>query len=83
MERKIIVISVEEFLYFLHPLSQRLEKIEKLLSTKSNSIESIYTDTQAAKFLKMSTKKLQHLRNARKSGFIHVDGGRKIAYTHE
>lgn len=83
MDNKVIVISVEEFLNILNPLSQRLGKIESLLMSNSTTVNSLYTDTQAAKFLKVSTKKLQHLRNARKIGFIREDGGRKITYTHE
>jgi|JI10StandDraft_1071094.scaffolds.fasta_scaffold67698_6 predicted subunit of tRNA(5-methylaminomethyl-2-thiouridylate) methyltransferase len=80
---KVIVISVEEFLNILNPLFQRLDHFESLLSQKFSIVNSTYSDAEAAKYLNMSTKKLQHLRNARKIGFIREDGGRKITYKHE
>ena len=80
---KVIVTSEAEFLNFLNPLLQRLDKIEAMLYKGSDNSNSTYTDAEAAKFLKMSTKKLQHLRNERKIGFIREDGGRKITYKHE
>ncbi len=80
---KVIVISVEEFLSILNPLFQRIDHFESLLSQKSSTVNSIYSDADAAKYLNMSTKKLQHLRNSRKIGFIREDGGRKITYKHE
>ncbi|MES2514734.1 MAG: helix-turn-helix domain-containing protein [Bacteroidota bacterium] len=83
MENRVIVISEMDFLNSLKPLLQRLDKIETMLSQNSAEVNSTYSDAQAAEFLKMSTKKLQHLRNARKISFIREDGGRKITYTHE
>ena len=80
---KVIVTSEEEFINILNPLLQRLDKIEAMLSKGSDNSSSTYTDAEAAKFLKMSTKKLQHLRNERKIGFIREDGGRKITYKYE
>lgn len=81
---KVIVTSEAEFINFLNPLLQRLDKIEAILSTRgSDNSCATYTDAEASKFLKMSTKKLQHLRNERKIGFIREDGGRKITYKHE
>lgn len=45
--------------------------------------KKIYSDVEAAEYLRMSIKKLQLLRNARKIGYIREDGGRKILYRHE
>jgi len=83
MDNKVIVISPLEFSEFLQPILQKLEKMEALLLNKSSDNKAIYSDAEAAKFLKCSTKKLQSLRNAREIGFIRENGGRKILYKHE
>lgn len=83
-ESKIIVISESAFISsFLQPIQKRLEYLEALLVKISTSKDSIYSDKAAAAFLQMSTKKLQHLRNERKIGFIREEGARKITYRHE
>lgn len=83
-ESKIIVISEAAFVSsFLQPIQKRFEYLEDLLLKISTSKESVYSDKAAAAFLKMSTKKLQHLRNERKISFIREDGGRKVTYKHE
>ena len=83
MENKVIVISESEFFGFLNPLIQRLDKMETLLLKNDMKNMPIYSELEASKYLKVSTKKLQLLRNARKIGFIREDGGRKISYKHE
>lgn len=83
MENRVIVISESAFFNFLNPVLQRLEKIEAILSKSTDTINSTYSEADASKFLNVSSKKLQQLRNARKIGFIREDGGRKILYKHE
>ncbi len=67
---KVIVICESQFLNLFNPVIQRLDNIESLLSQKFSIVNSTYSDGEAARNLNMSTKKLQHLRNARKIGFI-------------
>jgi excisionase family DNA binding protein len=62
---------------------QKLEKLEAYLYKKESKNNPVYSDAEAAEFLKCSTKKLQNLRNAREIGFIRENGGRKILYKHE
>lgn len=83
MENKIIVISPTELSQFLHPLLQKLEKIEAHLSGNSSKNKTVFSDAEAADFLKCSKKKLQNLRNSREIGFIRENGGRKILYKYE
>lgn len=80
MDNKVIVISAGELSQFLQPIMQRLEKIEAFLYKKDTKSNAIFSDVEAAEFLKCSTKKLQNLRNAREIGFIRENGGRKILY---
>ena len=83
MDNKVIVISSEEFTQFLQPILQKLEKIEAYLSTNNARGHPVFSDAEAAEFLKCSKKKLQGLRNKREIGFIRENGGRKILYKHE
>ena len=80
MENKVIVISPNEFSAFLQPILQRLEKMEAYLYRKDSNNKAVFSDAEAAEFLKCSTKKLQNLRNNREIGFIRENGGRKILY---
>lgn len=80
MDNKVIVISSNEFTEFLRPIMERLEKMEAYLYKKDTQINAVYSDAEAAEFLKCSTKKLQSLRNSRAIGFIRENGGRKILY---
>jgi len=80
MENKVIVISPDELAQFLQPILQRLEKIETYLYREDTKSKSVFTEAEAAEFLKCSTKKLQNLRNARKIGFIRENNGRKVLF---
>ncbi len=83
METKIIVISTEEFAEMLHPISNQLKNIEAFFLGENQKSDKVYSDKEAAFFLKCSTKKLQSLRNKRMIGFIRENGGRKILYKHD
>ena len=83
MENKVILISPGELTQFLQPILQRMEKIEAYLYANNARGHPVYSDAEAAEFLKCSKKKLQNLRNAREIGFIRENGGRKILYKHE
>lgn len=83
MDNKVIVISSNEFTEFLSPIMERLEKMEAYLYKKDTQKNAVYSDAEAAEFLKCSTKKLQNLRNTREIGFIRENGGRKILYKYE
>ena len=84
MENKVIVISSpQDFSEFIQPILQKLEKMEALLLNKNGDHKAVFSDAEAAKFLKCSTKKLQGLRNSREIGFIRENGGRKILYKYE
>ncbi len=80
MDNKVIVISSNELTEFLRPILERLEKMEACLQQKTVKNNQMYSDVEAAEFLRCSTKKLQNLRNAREIGFIRENGGRKILY---
>lgn len=80
MENKVVVISTGELTQFLQPIIQRLEKIEAFLYKKDTKSNAVFSNREAAEFLKCSTKKLQNLRNTRAIGFIRENGGRKILY---
>ncbi len=81
---KVIVIGATEFLNLLEPLFYRLDKMESImLNTGASGRSLIYSEFEASKFLKVSTKKLQLLRNARKISFIREDGGRRVLYKSE
>jgi excisionase family DNA binding protein len=83
MDNKVIVISSPEFIEFLRPILERLGKIEAHLSKNNSKNTAVFSDAEAAEFLKCSTKKLQNLRNTREIGFIRENGGRKILYKYE
>lgn len=83
MDNKVIVISPGEFITLLDPILQRLDKMESFLYQENTKTNAVYSDAEAAEFLKCSTKKLQNLRNAREIGFIRENGGRKILYKYE
>ena len=83
MENKVIVISASELLEYLQPILLKMERMETILLEKNSNIKAVFSDSEAAKFLKCSTKKLQQLRNDRKIGFIRENDGRKISYKME
>lgn len=83
MDNKILVISSTELLEYLQPILQKMDKMEALLVKSTGSFQDVFSDSEAAKFLKCSTKKLQQLRNSRNIGFIRENGGRKILYKYE
>jgi excisionase family DNA binding protein len=83
MDNTIIILSQSQFNEYLRPILQKLEQMETHLSKNNAKNASVYSDAEAAKFLKCSTKKLQTLRNNREIGFIRENGGRKIRYRHE
>lgn len=83
MDNKVIVISPTELSEFLQPVLKRLEKMETYIYSSENKNKAIFSDSEAAEFLKCSKKKLQNLRNAREIGFIRENGGRKILYKYE
>lgn len=78
-----LLIALDEAPEFFLPLTNRMDRIEKALSEFQQSREKVYSDTEAARFLNMSKKKLQSLRNTRQIGFIREECGRKISYLHE
>ena len=80
MENKVLVISAAELIEYLQPILEKIEKLESLLSRKGGDQKAVFSDAEAAEFLKCSTKKLQSLRNAREIGFIREKYGRKILY---
>ena len=80
MENKVLVISAAELIEYLQPILQKVEKMEALLLRKDGYQKAVFSDAEAAEFLKCSTKKLQSLRNSRAIGFIRENGGRKILY---
>lgn len=83
MDNKMIIIPTTELLEYLQPILQKMEKMESYLYKRDTQKNAVYSDAEAAQFLKCSTKKLQNLRNAREIGFIRENGGRKILYKHE
>jgi excisionase family DNA binding protein len=83
MDNNIIILSQSQFSEYLKPILQKLEQMEAHLSKGNAKNNTVYSDAEAAEFLKCSTKKLQNLRNAREIGFIRENGGRKILYKHE
>ena len=82
MDNKVIVITPSEFNEFLQPIIQKLGKMEEFLYKSSPANDTVYSDVEASLFLKVSKKKLQHLRNAREIGFIRETNGRRILYKH-
>lgn len=83
MENKVIVISTTELAEFLQPIMQKLDKMETQLSQNSSVPQKTFSDMEASRFLKVSKKKLQQLRNDRKIGFIRENDGRRILYRYE
>lgn len=67
MDNRVIVLSPGEFTEFLKPIIQRLERIEAYLFKKEAKSSPVYSDAEAAKFLKCSTKKLQNYATPGKS----------------
>ena len=81
---KIIVGDIRDIEELLKPINQKLDTIiEYFLTGNSPIAKTVYGNVDAAKYLRMSTKKLQNLRNARKIGFIREDGCRTVLYRHE
>ncbi len=74
-----ILISVEEISEHFKPLFGRLEKLEKDFSLQVVS-DRVFSEKEASEFLKISTKKLQTLRNKREITFIREFMGRKVLY---
>ena len=84
IETKILFGDAQELGSSFNMLSGKLDTIIAFLEKGNSSPnKQIYSDAEAAKYLRMSTKKLQSLRNARKIGFIRENGGRKILYCYE
>lgn len=83
MDNKVIVITPAELLEYLQPILLKVENLEAILLKKGGNSKAVFSDTEAAEFLKCSTKKLQSLRNSREIGFIRENGGRKILYKFE
>lgn len=82
MNNKLIVISSTEFAEYLQPILQKLGKMEEYLYKGSPANDTVYSDEEASRFLKVSKKKLQNLRNAREIGFVRETNGRRILYKH-
>ena len=80
MDNKVLVITPAELLEYLQPILIKMEKMEALLLKRDGNQKAVFSDAEAAEFLKCSTKKLQGLRNSRAIGFIRENGGRKILY---
>jgi hypothetical protein len=80
---KVLIGSIAEFQELLEPLTNQLHSIIENLSLDRKNSAAVFTDSEAAKFLKMSKKKLQNLRNSRKIGFVREDEGRKISYHYD
>ena len=83
MESKVIVITPQELIQYLEPIIERLDKIQSYFLKGQTESKSVYSEAEAAEYLKCSTKKLQGLRNNREIGFVRENGGRKILYKHE
>ncbi len=76
-----VLITLNEASEFLQPILNRLEKIEENQSKLQSNSNRIFSDKEAADFLRMSVKTLQTLRNKRLIGFVRQEYGRKILYT--
>jgi len=51
MENKVIVISLNEFSEFLQPILQKLVKLEEFLFISAPKNDTVYSDTEASRFL--------------------------------
>ena len=82
-------LNSAEYEHILSHSSSSLEQnwfrknLEAILLKKGGNSKAVFSDIEAAEFLKCSTKKLQQLRNAREIGFVRENGGRKILYKYE
>ena len=83
MTNNIIVLTPENFSEYIQPILKKLDLIEGYMAKNTPVNQTTYNDLEASRFLKVSKKKLQQLRNDRKIGFIREDDGRRILYTHE
>lgn len=83
MANNIVLLTSENFSEYIAPLLKKLELIENYLFTNNSVNQRTYSDSEASIYLKISKKKLQSLRNARKIGFIRENGGRRIIYKHD
>ncbi len=83
MTNNIIVLTPENFSEYIQPILKKLDLIEGYMARNTPVNQTTYNDMEASRFLKVSKKKLQQLRNDRKIGFIREDDGRRILYTHE
>lgn len=80
----LVVNDINDIQEILKPIYQKLDFIIQQMQSGNSAIQkNIYSDEEAADYLRMSVKKLQLLRNTRKIGFIRENGGRKILYRHE
>lgn len=80
----LVVNDINDLQEILKPICQKLDFIIQQMQSGNSAIQKkIYSDEEAAEYLRMSVKKLQLLRNNRKIGFIRENGGRKILYRHE
>ncbi len=75
-----ILISVDEIAEHFKPIFDRMERMEENQAKLLSISNSVFSDKEAAIFLRMSVKKLQSLRNAREIGFVREPYGRKISY---
>ncbi len=78
-----LLVSLNEVTEILQPILSRLEKMEENQAKLQSNSNRVFSDQEAATFLRMSTKKLQNLRNKRMIGFVRQEYGRKILYTLE
>ncbi len=77
---KILVLSVDDAPDLFEPFIKRIETLEAEHKKYKQTTLGVYTDAEAARFLKVSKKKLQTLRNTSKIGFCREEYGRKITY---
>jgi|GEM_PF-5104923 len=83
MESKVILITPGELTLFLQPIITRLDKMQEYFTNSDTKTKVVYSETEAAAYLKCSKKKLQGLRSRREIGFVRENTGRKILYKHE
>lgn len=75
-----VLITLNEASEFIQPILNRLKAIEETQSKNHSTLDKVFSDKEAAFFLRVSTKKLQTLRNKREIGFVREPYGRKISY---
>lgn len=76
-----LLVSVEELTEEFKPLINRLEKVEEIQIKLLSNFNAVFSDKEAAAYLKVSRKKLQTLRNKREISFVREFMGRKVTYT--